>query len=208
MNSLLIYLKRLKSPLLVQISALLAFLLVADTAFPQAGPSVAQLSQSLNTAWKTLLKVTHCNLSSPQNALCIAAYNGKTITIRLFGEDVNALILQETHNNMSLEGTVTSQISGFLIGPINGRAYKIVNEKISFMKDHRKKIINAGLKVSAHEFSGKTINTQGIILNNKNKWLKGRNGPWIYHWSSLAIARESLKNISRHLNNQYRGQQQ
>ena len=197
---------RLKS-LLTKTSVFVAFLLMTDTAFPQAGPSVAQLGRSLNTTWNTLLKVTHCKLPAPQDALCVAEYNGKTITIRLFGDDINALILQETNSRKSLEGNVISQTSGFLIGPINGRAYKIVNEKISFIKNHRKKIIDTGLKVTVHEFSGETINTKGLALNNKNKWLKGRNGPWIYHWISLSLVQESLKNINRHLNNLYRGQQ-
>ena len=184
----------------------LFFFLLAQSFITQAanGPDVDELSESLNSSWQTLLKTTNCNLPTPQDALCIQAHHGKTITVQLFKQPVNALILFETFTTANVSGPVVTQQSGFLIGPFDGYGYKIINEQQSQGHHRNRQVTDNGLKVSAHATSGQGIAPQGIALNKGKHWLDGKNEPWIYHWSALARANESLKELKHHLEKQYR----
>ena len=163
------------------------------------GPSVQQLSTSLDKTWRTFSEVTNCNLGPPQTALCLRKHHNKTITVKLFGESVNALILFETESEVNISGPIVIQQSGFLLGPINGHGYKVVDEVISQKVAGRYRIVDKSLKVSVHTISGSRINADGIQLNKGSRWLDGDNGPWIYHWSALAKANEALKKVRRKL---------
>ena len=189
---------------LVRASLVVLFFQLACSAQAASGPSVNQLSNSLSSTWSTLLEVTNCNLKSPQDSLCIQTHHGETITIKLFGEPVNALILFETFTTSDITGPVITQQSGFLIGPINSYGYKVIHEKISHGSEHKRQIIDAGLRVFAHSTSGDDIGSQGVELNKVERWLDGRHEPWVYHWSALNELREALKALEKDLNKQGR----
>lgn len=197
------------SPSLKSYLSVLA-LLISVTSHASNGPSVGQINKSLNSAWSTLLKSTNCNYSAPEDLLCIRKYHGKTITIQLFGNPVNALILFETYTAAKLilsdnhpTGPITAQETGFLIGPIHGYAYRIVNQKMSYRVEGKRQGFDRGIKVFAHSITDGDISTEAIGLNRKENWLDGKNEPWIYHWSALAKVNEALKELKNHLNKNY-----
>lgn len=163
------------------------------------GPTVNQLSKSFDSTWNTLLKVTNCNLKSPQGSLCIQKHHGETITVRLFGQEVKALILSEVSTATDVTGLVITQQHGFLIGPINGSGYKVVSEIISYGPQDKRNIIDNGLNISAHPVNKNSISAHGVGLNMGRDWLDGKDEPWIYHWSSLARVNETLQLIEQHL---------
>ncbi len=163
------------------------------------GPTVNQLRKSFDSAWNTLLKVTNCNLKSPQGLLCIEKYHGETITVRLFGQQVNALILSEVSTATDVTGLVITQQYGFLIGPVDGSGYKVVSEIISHGSQDKRNIVDNGLKISAHPIDENGISSHGVGLNVGRDWLDGKDEPWIYHWSSLARVNETLQLVERHL---------
>lgn len=168
------------------------------------GPSVNELSKSLDSTWNTLLRITNCDLPPPQDSLCIQAHHGKTIAVQYFGQSVNALILFETFTTPDISGPITTQQAGFLIGPFNGYGYKIVHERISYEPKHNRRIRDNGLRVFAHQATGDNINLQGIELNKGQQWLDGKYEPWINHWSALAKTREVLKELKYYLDNNYK----
>ncbi len=186
---------------LVKISLIFIFLILSHATLAASGPSVMQLSTTLDSTWNTLLKITNCNRTPPQDSVCIQAYNGKTIPVKLFGQTVNALILFETSTIPNVSGPLVVQQSGFLVGPLDGYGYKIVMEKMSQGQHDKSRITNNGLKVYAHKVTDEGISPQGIELNNGNRWLDGKNDPWIYHWDKLATVDEVLKQIKYDLNN-------
>jgi hypothetical protein len=168
-----------------------------------SGPSVKQLSDTLNTTWQTLMLKTSCNRPSPQDSQCIQAYHGKSISVKLFGRQLNALIIFETRSTADVTGPVITQQSGFLIGPLNGYGYKIVQEQMTHGLIQKRRTTYNGIKVYAHKVNGNGVEATGIELNKGTNWLDGKHGPWIYHWSSLAEASEVLKQIDIYLNNTY-----
>jgi len=188
---------------LTRTGLIVLFLILSFTTQASSGPSLNQLSKSLNSTWNTLLKITNCDLKSPQDSLCIQKYHGETIVVKLFGQSVNALILFESFTTPDISGSVITQQSGFLIGPINSFGYKVIQEQISHRSDHKRQIMNNGLKVVAHSVTDENISPQGIELNKGQRWLDNKNGPWIYHWSSLAEVHEVLKELEQYLNSNY-----
>lgn len=187
-----------------RIALVFSFLVLSFTSQAANGPSVNQLNQSLNSTWDTLKKITNCDLKPPQDSLCIQKYHGKTITVKIFGHPVNALILFETFTTSNLSGPIITQQSGFLIGPINDYGYKIIHEKVSLKQDHNRQTIDNGLKVFAHSVVDENISPQGIELNKGQHWLDSKNEPWIYHWSALAQVHDALKELEQYLNSNYR----
>ena len=190
-------------PSLTIISLFFLFLLLPFTTQAANGPSVNKLSKSLTSTWNTLLKTTDCNRKPPQDSICIQAHHGKTITVRLFGKSVNALILFETITTPDVTGPVVTQQAGFLIGPINGYGYKVVNEQMAHGLIHDRRITDNGLKVYAHSVAGDNIGHQGIQLNKGQDWLDDKNGPWIYHWNALSKVNEVLKDVEHELKDKY-----
>ena len=183
----------------------LFFILLALSFAAQAanGPSVNELRESLNSTWNTLLKTTNCDRPPPQDSICMQEHHEKTITVKLFGQPVNALILFETSTTSNVSGPVVTQQTGFLIGPINGYAYKVINEQQAHGLYNNRRITDNGLKVFAHSVSGQTISPQGVELNKGKNWLDGKYEPWIQHWTALSRTREVLKNIKRYLELNY-----
>lgn len=177
--------------------------LLSPNAHASSGPSVKQLSKSLNATWNTLLEKTHCNRKPPQDSLCIQAHHGKTITVKLFGQPINALILYETSTTANVTGPIITEQTGFLIGPLNGYAYKVIHERMTQGLSHEQQTTNNGLKVYAHTVKSNNIDSQGIQLNKGTNWLDGKHGPWIYHWSALANVNQVLKDIQFYLNDTY-----
>ncbi len=184
----------------------LAFLMLlfSIVASASSGPSVKQLQKSLDEAWDTLLEVTNCDRKPPQDAVCMEEYNGKTLVTKLFGQPVNSLILFEETSRTNILGPVFTQQTGFLIGPFDGYAYKVVNEIQASGVDNDRSITDNGLKVFAHAVSGNSIEHRGVELNNGMHWLDGVNEPWTYHWSALSKVRQSLEDVTRHLKLNYR----
>jgi hypothetical protein len=168
------------------------------------GPSVNQLQESLDEAWNTLLDVTNCDRPPPQDAICMEEHNGKTLVTKLFGQPVNSLILFEETTRPNVLGPVFTQQTGFLIGPFDGYAYKVVNEQQATGVYNDRSINDNGLKVFAHPVTGQSISPEGVELNKGQDWLDGKNEPWIYHWSALSKVRESLKDVKRYLKLNYR----
>ncbi len=66
-----------------------------------------------------------------------------------------------------------------------------------------RQIVDNGLKVFAHPVTSQTISSQGIELNKGQSWLDGKYEPWIQHWSALAKAHESLKDLKHYLELNY-----
>lgn len=163
------------------------------------GPTVNELEATLNSTWNTLLKITYCDRTPPQDEICMQQHNGKTITVRLFGQPVNALILFETSSRTNVSGPVVTQQTGFLIGPFNDYAYKVVNELQAHGYYKERRLTDNGLKVYAHNVNGQNISSDGIELNKGENWLDGKHEPWIHHWSSLAKTQEVLKKVKRYL---------
>ncbi len=184
-------------------SVLVLLWLYFPLALAANGPSVQQLGASLDKTWSTFLKVTHCNLGPRQTALCMNKHHNKTIVVKLFGEPVNALILFETESVIDVSGPLIIQQSGFLVGPVNDHAYKIVEEVISQEVGGQYRIVDKGLKVFAHTISGSSIGAEGIQLNRDSQWLDGDNGPWIYHWSALSKVNAVLGEVRHYLKQQY-----
>lgn len=167
------------------------------------GPSVNELRESLNSAWSTLLKISNCDRPPPQDSICMQEHNGKTITVKLFGQPINMLILFETTTTSNVLGPVYTQQTGFLIGPIDGYGYKVINEQQAHGMYQNRRIVDNGLKVFAHPVTGKNISPQGIKLNKGQSWLDGKYEPWWQHWSALSKVRESLINLKRYLDLNY-----
>jgi len=188
---------------LIKFSLGFIVLILSFTTQATNGPSVNELSESLDSTWNTLLKITNCNRPPPQESICMQEHNGKTITVKLFGQPVNALILFETFTTANVSGPVVTQQTGFLIGPISGYAYKVINEQQAHGLYNTRRITDNGLKVFAHPVSGQTISPQGIELNKGKNWLDGKYEPWIQHWTALSRTREALKNVKRYLELNY-----
>ncbi len=167
------------------------------------GPSVNELRESLNSAWNVLLIKTNCDRPSPQDSICMQEHNGKTIVIELFGQSINVLILFETSTASNVSGSVVTQQTGFLIGPINGYGYKVVDEKQAHGFDYNRRIIDNGVKVFAYLVSDQAISNQGVELNKGQKWLDGKYELWLQHWMSLSRVNESLKETKRYLDINY-----
>jgi hypothetical protein len=182
----------------------LIFLFNSVTTSASSGPSVEQMQESLDDAWDTLLDVTNCDRKPPQDAICMEEHNGKTIVIKQFGQPVNLLILFEETSRTNVLGPVFTQHTGFLVGPFDGWAYKVVNELQATGVYNDRIIANHGLKVFAHPVSGQSIDPQGIELNKGKKWLDGKDEPWIYHWSALSKVRQSLEDVKQYLKLNYR----
>jgi len=173
------------------------------TAQTANGPNVNDLRESLNLAWSTLLKITNCDRPPPQDSICMQEHNGKTIAVRLYGQPVNMLILFEMSTIANVSGPVYTQQTGFLIGPIDGYGYKVVNEQQAHGVYQNRRIIDNGLKVFAHPVTGQNISSQGVELNKDQSWLGGKYEPWWQHWAALAKAEESLKELKRYLDLNY-----
>lgn len=188
---------------MIKDSIFILFIMLPFGTMASSGLSVNQLGESLNSTWNTLLKVTNCNRPPPQDSMCIKEHHGKTITVKLFGESVNALILFETLTTNDLSGPVITQHSGFLIGPIHDYGYKVVSEKLSRPAHYERHITDTGLRVFAHSIINNNISQKSIELNKGQSWLDSKNGPWIYHWSALAKTHEVLKIIRQFLNKNY-----
>jgi hypothetical protein len=180
---------------------MLSYTIVASAS---SGPSVKQLQESLDEAWDTLLEVTNCDRKPPQDAVCMEEHNGKTLVTKLFGQPVNSLILFEETSRPNVLGPVFTQQTGFLIGPFDGYAYKVVNEQQASGTYNDRSITDNGLKVFAHAVSGKSIDHQGVELNKGMNWLDGVYEPWTYHWSALPKVRQSLEDVTRYLKLNYR----
>ena len=131
-------------------------------------------------------------------------HNGKTLVTKLFGQPVNSLILFEETSRDNVLGPVFTQQTGFLVGPFDGYAYKVVNEQQATGVYNDRTINDNGLKVFAHPVTGQSISPEGVELDKGNDWLDGTYGPWIYHWSALSKVRESLKDVKRYLKLNYR----
>jgi len=202
-NSVIAACKRICLKTCMGIHLFLLISLLSLNAQAGSGPSVKQLSSSLSATWQTLLVKSSCKRKPPQDSQCIQAHHGKTITLKLFGKQVNALILFETSTTADVSGPIVKQQSGFLIGPFNGYAYKVVNEIMTHGLIQNRRTSNNGLKVYAHKVNNNNINSQGIELNKGNNWLDGKHGPWIYHWSALAEVNQVLKDIEFYLNDTY-----
>lgn len=188
---------------LIKSSLFFICVMLSLTAQAANGPSVNELRESLNSTWSTLLKITNCDRPPPQDSICMQVHNGKTIVVRLYGQPVNILILFETSTTDNVSGPVYTQQTGFLIGPIDGYGYKVVNEQQAHGVYQNRRIVNNGLKVFAHPVKGQSISPQGIALNKDQNWLDGKYGPWWQHWSALAKAQESLKELERNLDLNY-----
>ena len=188
---------------LIKFNLLIILLVTSFTAQAANGPSVKELRESLNSTWNVLLKKTNCNRPSPQDSICMQEHNGKTIVIESFGQSLNVLILFETSTTSNISGSVVTQQTGFLIGPINGYGYKVVNEQQAQGFDYNRRIIDNGLKVYAHSVTGQNISSQGIELNKGQKWLDGKYELWQQHWISLSRVNESLKETKRYLDINY-----
>lgn len=182
---------------------LLIFLMSPFSSAAANGPSVNELGESLASAWGTLLKVTNCNRPPPQDSICMQEHNGKTITITLFGEPVNVLILFETSTTSNVLGPVYTQQTGFLIGPFDGYGYKVVNEQQAYGEYQKRRVVDNGVKVFAHSVTGQNISSQGIELNKGWKWLDSKYELWLQHWTSLSRVNESLKETKRYLDINY-----
>lgn len=188
---------------LIKFSLFFIVLMLPFTTQAANGPSVNELRESLTSTWSTLLKITNCDRTPPQDSICMQEHNGKTITVKLFGQPINALILFETFTTSNVSGPVISQQTGFLIGPINGYAYKVINEQQAHGMYNNRHITDIGLKVFAHQVSGQTISPQGIELNKGQNWLDGKYEPWIQHWTALSRTHKVLKNVKRYLELNY-----
>ncbi len=188
---------------LIKCSLFFICVMLPLTAQAANGPSVNELRESLNSTWSTLLKITNCDRPPPQDSICMREHNGKTITVRLYGQPVNMLILFETTTTANVSGPVYTQQTGFLIGSIDGYGYKVVNEKQAHGVYQNRRIVDNGLKVFAHLVTGQNISSQGIELNKGKSWLDGKYEPWWQHWSALTKAEESLKELKRYLDLNY-----
>jgi len=189
--------------LLIDACLCLIFLMTSFSLAAANGPSVNELRESLNSAWSTLLKVTNCDRPPPQDSICMQEHNGKTIVINLFGQPINVLILFETYTASNVSGSVVTQQTGFLIGPINGYGYKVVNEKQAYGFDYNRRIVDNGLKIFAHSVTDQAISNQGVELNKGQRWLDGEYELWLQHWTSLSRVNESLKETKIYLDVNY-----
>ena len=203
MNSLQLHLNIFTLTFLIRANLLVLFFILSLAIQAASGPNVDQLKNSLDTAWATLLKITNCDLSSPQDSLCIQAHHGKTINVKLIGQSANILILFETFTSSDISGPVITQQAGFLIGPFNGYGYKVIHERISYGPQNNRSMRDNGLKVFAHVATRMDIAAQGVELNKGQRWLDGKNEPWIYHWGALSKTNEALKELKYYLNKNY-----
>jgi hypothetical protein len=187
----------------IKFSLFFIFAVLSFSSQAANGPSVNELRESLNSTWNTLLKVTNCDRPPPQDSICMQEHNGKTIAVRLYGQQVNMLILFETTTTSNVSGPVYTQQTGFLIGPIDGYGYKVVNEQQAHGVYQKRQIVDNDLKVFAHPVAGQNISSQGIELNKGQNWLDGKYEPWWQHWAALAKAEDSLKELKRYLDLNY-----
>jgi len=178
----------------------LLFALLPASAPAGPGPTVSQLEQYLETTWEALEIATGCRLPPPQDSLCMRAYAGQTLEVRALNRNWKALIVLETEKVDTLSGPLLLQRSGFLIGPYEGYAYRLVIEKQSQPAGSKRVIRDLGLKLTAHPVNGQQVEGEGLALNRGLKWLDGLREPWTYHWTAVARLPAILEAIQRKLN--------
>ena len=127
------------------------------------------------------------------------AYAGQTIEVWALNRNWKALIVLENEKIDSLSGAVMLQRSGFLIGPYEGHAYRLVIEKQSQSVGGKRVVRDPGLKLTAHRVNGQQVEAEGLALNRGRQWLDGLRGPWTYHWTAVARLPVILEAIQRKL---------
>ena len=176
------------------------FALLPPTAPAGPGPAVSQPAQRPDTTWEALEIATGCRLPPPQDSLCMRAYAGQTLEMRVLNRNRKALIVLETEKVDALSAPPLLQRPGFLIGPREGYAYRLVIGKQSHPPGSKRVIRDLGLKLAAHPVNGQRVEGEGLALNRGLKWLDGLREPSTYHWTAVARLPAILEAIQRKLN--------